>query len=58
MKNTLKPPQGTAPRKKVPRADRLIAKQVPRWEPGEDIRVPKVVPGWAPPRMVCVRLAV
>lgn len=27
------------------------------WSPRDDYRVPKVVPGWRPPQMVCARLA-
>jgi hypothetical protein len=49
----LKPPEGgvLAPAKK----GRWTAKAIPQWDPGEDIRVPRVVPGWKPPQMVAPR---
>lgn len=38
---------------------RSYAKYKPasQWTPEGDIRIPRVVPGWRPPQMVCVRLA-
>lgn len=45
----LPPPKG------IPQGRRK-ARAVPKWEPGDDIRIPKVVPGWTPPKMVCVRV--
>lgn len=30
---------------------------LPVWEPENDMRIPKVVAGWTPPKMVCARLA-
>lgn len=38
----------------VPRLKKRAAKG--EWRPNpDDLRIPKVVPGWVPPKMVCVR---
>lgn len=29
---------------------------IPKWNPEDDPRIPRVIPGWTPPKMVCVRL--
>lgn len=47
----LRPFTKSAPPKPAP------AKVTPQgWKPEDDYRVPKVVPGWRPPQMVCARL--
>lgn len=33
----------------------ITPQAIPKWNPQEDARIPRVIPGWAPPRMVCVR---
>jgi hypothetical protein len=49
----LKPPAGGVLERA--KQGRWTAKEVPRWNPGDDIRVLRVVPGWKPPQMVAPR---
>lgn len=51
-------PPRQSPALTIPK-DRMKAAVLPAWKADEgDLRIPKVVAGWTPPKMVCVRTGV